>query len=299
MEWIELTGKTIDEARDLALEKLGVHESEAEVEVLEHPSVSMFGRVKSMARIRARVAPVAAPAKEERRRRGGSGGDSKRSGGRGQDRKGGGNTASETAAAPSAAPASDKGQDGSPSGEGAQASRGQRSGGGRRQDRSGTPSDPSAAPMTAPEVASTVEAFLGGLFTAAGHTVSTTSEIDGDRVDVSVTGDGLGVMVGHRGATADAILELSKAVMLKEAKGGTEVRLGVDIAGYNVLRREALESFGGDLARQVAESGEPMVLESMGSIDRKIVHDAANAVDGVSTESEGQGRDRRVVIKPS
>lgn len=93
MEWIELTGKTIDEARDLALEKLGVHESEAEVEVLEHPSVSMFGRVKSMARIRARVAPVAAPAKEERRRRGGSGGDSKRSGGRGQDRKGGGNTA--------------------------------------------------------------------------------------------------------------------------------------------------------------------------------------------------------------
>lgn len=153
--------------------------------------------------------------------------------------------------------------------------------------------------MTAPEVASTVEAFLGGLFTAAGHTVSTTSEIDGDRVDVSVTGDGLGVMVGHRGATADAILELSKAVMLKEAKGGTEVRLGVDIAGYKVLRREALESFGGDLARQVAESGEPMVLESMGSIDRKIVHDAANAVDGVSTESEGQGRDRRVVIKPS
>ena len=117
MEWIELTGKTIDEARDLALEKLGVHESEAEVEVLEHPSVSMFGRVKSMARIRARVAPVAAPAKEERRRRGGSGGDSKRSGGRGQDRKGGGNTASETAAAPSAAPASDKGQDGSPSGD--------------------------------------------------------------------------------------------------------------------------------------------------------------------------------------
>ena len=48
MEWIELTGKTIDEAREEALDRLGVHESEAEVEVLEHPSVSMFGRVKSM-----------------------------------------------------------------------------------------------------------------------------------------------------------------------------------------------------------------------------------------------------------
>ena len=87
--------------------------------------------------------------------------------------------------------------------------------------------------------------------------------------------------------------------MLKVAKGGTDVRLGVDVAGYKGLRREALESFGGDLASQVVESGEPLVLEPMGSIDRKIVHDAVNAVDGVQTESEGQGRDRRVVIRPS
>ena len=299
MEWIELTGKTIEEARDQALDKLGVHESEAEIEVLEHPSVSMFGRVKSMARIRARVAPVAAPAKEERRRKGGSRND------------GGAKAPAKQAQAkqsPTSAPAEQSdtaaGQTGGGSGSGRSDSG--RSGGQRRQRPAGRDRDtvtaddgPTPDPMTADEVASTVEEFLGGLMSAAGQTVTTSSEIDGDRVDVTVAGDDLGVMVGHRGATADAVLELSKAVMLKVAKGGTEVRLGVDVAGYKGLRREALEGFGGDLARQVAESGDALVLEPMGSIDRKIVHDAVNAVDGVRTESEGQGRDPRVVIRPA
>lgn len=310
MEWIELTGKTIDEAREEALDRLGVHESEAEIEVLEHPSVSMFGRVKSLARIRARVAPVAAPAKEERRRGGrnkdsGSKGGSKERSSKGSSSKGGssGDSQADSSKADSAQSKSSGG--GQKTAAGGSSSQGRRSGGkggsgeGRTRDNDG----PAVDPMTAPEVASTVEGFLGGLFTAAGHTASTSHEIDGDRVDVSISGpdsdqSGLGVMVGRRGSTADAILELSKAVMLKEAKGGTEVRLGVDVAGYRTLRRETLESFGADLAREVAESGEPLVLESMGSIDRKIVHDAANAVDGVSTESEGQGRDRRVVIMP-
>ncbi|MEZ5373507.1 MAG: R3H domain-containing nucleic acid-binding protein [Microthrixaceae bacterium] len=295
MEWIELTGKTIDEAREEALDRLGVHESEAEVEVLEHPSVSMFGRVKSLARIRARVAPVAAPAKEERRRGGGRNG-SKQGGGKQSSSGGGDNDQQRSARQP-------KGGGNQQKASGGSGNKGRSSGGQRGSDQRQA-EDPAVEPMAAPEVASTVEEFLSGLFAAAGHEVTTSSEIDGDRVDVSVDGagsdnSGLGVMVGRRGATADAILELSKAVMLKVAKGGTEVRLGVDVAGYRTLRRETLEQFGTDLAQEVADSGEPMVLESMGSIDRKIVHDAANAVDGVSTESEGQGRDRRVVIKPA
>ncbi len=296
MEWIELTGKTIDEARDEALDKLGVHESEAEIEVLEHPSVSMFGRVKSMARIRARVAPVAAPAKEERRRKGGSRNDGASKAPAKQDQ-------AKQATAPT--PQADtSGGGGSGNGRNDRNDGGRSGGQGRQRPaaraRDTTTDDgPTPDPMSADEVASTVEAFLGGLMSAAGQTVSTSSEIDGDRVDVSVAGDDLGVMVGHRGATAEAVLELSKAVMLKVAKGGTEVRLGVDVAGYKGLRREALESFGGDLARQVADSGDSLVLEPMGSIDRKIVHDAVNAVDGVQTESEGQGRDRRVVIRPA
>ncbi len=57
MEWVETTGKTIDEATDRALAHLGVHRDDAEVEVIEEPKAGMFGRVKGEARVRARVRP--------------------------------------------------------------------------------------------------------------------------------------------------------------------------------------------------------------------------------------------------
>src|SRR5437764_12287091 len=72
MEWVEVTGRTIEEAKDAALDQLGVDEEEAEFEVLEEPKAGLFGRLRSEARVRARVAPTAARPKVERgsRRRG-------------------------------------------------------------------------------------------------------------------------------------------------------------------------------------------------------------------------------------
>ncbi|MEI2638852.1 MAG: Jag N-terminal domain-containing protein [Microthrixaceae bacterium] len=69
MEWIETTGKTVADARELALDKLGVDESEAEFEVIEEPKSGLFGRTRGTARVRARVSPKAAPAKNDRKRR--------------------------------------------------------------------------------------------------------------------------------------------------------------------------------------------------------------------------------------
>ena len=57
MEWVETTGKTVDEATDRALAHLGVHRDDAEVEVIEEPKAGMFGRVRGEARVRARVRP--------------------------------------------------------------------------------------------------------------------------------------------------------------------------------------------------------------------------------------------------
>ncbi|MDQ2754673.1 MAG: Jag N-terminal domain-containing protein, partial [Actinomycetota bacterium] len=59
MEWVETTGKTIDEAKDGALDQLGVDEQDAEFEVLEEPKVGLFGRVRAEGRVRARVKPTA------------------------------------------------------------------------------------------------------------------------------------------------------------------------------------------------------------------------------------------------
>jgi spoIIIJ-associated protein len=69
MEWVETTGRTIDDAKEAALDDLGVDESDAEFEVVEEPRAGLFGRLRSEARVRARVRPTAPRAKEDRRDR--------------------------------------------------------------------------------------------------------------------------------------------------------------------------------------------------------------------------------------
>jgi spoIIIJ-associated protein len=70
VEWVETTGRTIEEAKDAALDQLGVDESEAEFEILEEPRTGLFGRVRGEGRIRARVRPARPRPKTERRDRG-------------------------------------------------------------------------------------------------------------------------------------------------------------------------------------------------------------------------------------
>src|SRR5436309_87013 len=83
MEWVETTGRTLEEAKDAALDQLGVDEQDAEFEVLEEPKSGLFGRLRSEARVRARVRPTRPRPKDERRERRGRAG-ARRGGGRDQ-----------------------------------------------------------------------------------------------------------------------------------------------------------------------------------------------------------------------
>ena len=69
MEWVETIGKTIAEAKEKALDQLGVHEEDAEFELLDEPKQGLFGRVRGEARVRARVRPTLARQKVDRRDR--------------------------------------------------------------------------------------------------------------------------------------------------------------------------------------------------------------------------------------
>src|SRR5581483_4641541 len=69
MEWVTTTGRTVEEAKDAALDELGVDEVDAEFEVLEEPRAGLFGRQRGEARVRARVRPTAPRPKVERRNR--------------------------------------------------------------------------------------------------------------------------------------------------------------------------------------------------------------------------------------
>ena len=70
MEWVETVAKTLAEAREMALDRLGVGEDDAEFEILEEPKPGLFGRVRGEARVRARVRPTAVRPKQDRRSRG-------------------------------------------------------------------------------------------------------------------------------------------------------------------------------------------------------------------------------------
>ena len=69
MEWVETTGKTVDDAKDLALDQLGVDEQDAEFEIVEEPRTGLFGRLRGEARVRARVRPTQPRPKLDRRDR--------------------------------------------------------------------------------------------------------------------------------------------------------------------------------------------------------------------------------------
>ena len=301
MEWVEVTAKTVAEAKDQALDQLGVDESEAEFEVLEEPKAGLFGRLRSEARVRARVAPTAVRPKVERgnRRRG-------RSKDRSED--GAGSAAPTPATAPPAAdPAAATARPArSGAGGGGRSSNG---GGGsdrgpRNERRSKPPTTDKGEVMNdaqepAGDAGEVGEEFLSGLISAFGVQGSVTRTMldGGDTLELAVEGDDVGMLIGPRGATLSAIQELTRTVAQRKVADG-QPRILVDVAGYRKDRREALERFTRDVAAQVVASGVVRVLEPMPPADRKVVHDTVNSIDGVSTSSEGEEPRRRVVIQP-
>jgi spoIIIJ-associated protein len=265
VQWVEVTGRTVEEAKEAALDQLGVDEQDAEFEIVEEPKSGLFGRLRSEARVRARVVPTAPRPKLERRerRRGsrdkrtGSGGSSS-GGGRGEARSSG------------------------------------------RKGQTVTTEQPEAqveAPSLAEE-AEVAKAFLEGLLEAFGLEGEVGSEeLDEETVEVAVTGNDLGLLIGPKGQTLTSIQELTRTVVQRKL-GARSGRLLVDVAEYRKARRAALERFATDVAGKVRAAGVATALEAMNPADRKVVHDTVNGIDGVTTTSEGEEPNRRVVILP-
>lgn len=141
------------------------------------------------------------------------------------------------------------------------------------------------------------EGFSRGLIERFGlpATVAARSEGDDD-VHVDIQGDDLGILIGPRAATVDAIQELVRTAVQRRI-GGHGARIHVDVAGYRARRQEALAEFARQAAQRALESGRDQVFEPMSPVDRKIVHDIVNEIEGLSTISEGEEPRRRVVIK--
>jgi len=120
--------------------------------------------------------------------------------------------------------------------------------------------------------------------------------VDEETLEARVDGGDLGLLIGPKGQTLQAVQELARAILSKEGPGSA--RLRVDVGGYRERRREALERFSTQVADQVLSSGTAASLEPMSPADRKVVHDTINAIEGVRTISEGEEPRRRVVVLP-
>jgi spoIIIJ-associated protein len=280
MEWVETTGRTVEEAKELALDQLGVDEVDAEFEVLDEPKSGLFGRIRSEARVRARVRPQAPPPKLERRDR----------------RRGGGGTRREPGAAdePRAREARN----------GATRRPSTRSGplSGARRSEGGDVDEPRVRPeLTQAQIDAQMEAvrdFLDGLLDAFGVDAQVTVAISQDEaIEAAIDGEDVGLLLGPRGTTLESVQELARRALQQHSEDA--LRLRVDVGGYRVRRREALAKFAAKVAAQVLETGEAASLEPMNAADRKVVHDTVNDIDGVSTTSEGEDPRRRVVIAPA
>jgi spoIIIJ-associated protein len=122
-------------------------------------------------------------------------------------------------------------------------------------------------------------------------------DVEGDRAIVAIVGDGLDALVGPNGATLDALQELTRLAVVQQT--GVRSRLMLDIGGYRARRKVELTEIGTRAAQRVLEEKQPVTLAPMTPFERKVVHDAVAAVDGVHSESEGEEPERRVVVLPS
>jgi spoIIIJ-associated protein len=121
-------------------------------------------------------------------------------------------------------------------------------------------------------------------------------DVEGDRAVVAIVGEGLDALVGPHGQVLEAVQELTRLAVVQQT--GVRSRLMLDIGGWRAGRKAELTDIGTRAARKVAETGEPKRLAPMTPFERKVVHDAVAAVDGVHSESEGVEPERRVVVLP-
>jgi len=263
MEWVQTTGRTVEDAVDAALDELHVHEDDVEVEVLEEPRSGFLGRFGATeARVRVRLKPISREKPQDRRRGKSKTGARRRSAAR-------------------------------PTG-----GRPQRTRESSKKVEEAKVSDDETMPLE--EQAEAAEEFVSGLVDAMGLSADVGTSVleEDDAIELDVTGAELGLLVGPKGSTLNAVEELTRAAVQRET-GGHAARIRVDVAGYKAKRREALAAFTRKVIDEVLDSGEARALEPMGSADRKTVHDTVNEIDGVVTSSEGEDPRRYVVIRPA
>ena len=140
------------------------------------------------------------------------------------------------------------------------------------------------------------EEFLKNVTELMGLEVSFDIRDEEDALMIDMMGENQGILIGHRGETLDALQYLTS---LQVNKGGKEYRrVTLDTEGYRAKREQTLIALAGRMANKVHKSGHRMMLEPMNPYERRILHATLQDHPYVTTHSEGDEPNRRVVIAP-
>jgi spoIIIJ-associated protein len=268
---IEVRAKTVDLAVEAAMQELGVTDREQlAVEVIQQPEKGFLGMGGQDAIVRVKR-------RKSRRRRN----ERKReTRGQGQDR----------GSRQQKAPTSAKNGGGNQRVQQSQSK-------GRHMSQQGDKREPKIddrPEISIEEQARIATEFLEGLVDAFGLEGTVTTKIEDDVIVADVDGEQTEALVGVRGSVRSAIHELTRTVM--QRYGHDTARLRLDIAGYAERRRQALTIYADRLIDQLMVEGGEVMLEPMSPADRKVIHDAAAAREGVNSYSEGESPRRYVVL---
>ena len=270
----EATGKTVDEARAKACALLGVQADDLNVsyEVLEMPQKTGFLGLKTTpAKVRVSVeepdapaAPAAAPAPAAE-------------------------AAPEVPAAPVEEPAAPVE---APAAEVEQPAAEQAA-----PDAAAAADEETEVPIVIEENAKVKAAveYLQEVIAKMGVENVTFSAVQkGEATIIRLDGEKLGALIGRRGETMESLSYL--ASLVANRLEGDYIKLGLDVAGYRDKRESDLTALAQRIGAKVRKTGRSFAMEPMNPYERRIIHSAISKMEGVRSESKGEGRDRRVVI---
>ena len=116
----------------------------------------------------------------------------------------------------------------------------------------------------------------------------------GEATIIRLDGEKLGALIGRRGETMESLSYL--ASLVANRLEGEYIKLGLDVAGYRGKRESDLTALAQRIGAKVRKTGRSFAMEPMNPYERRIIHSAIGKMEGVRSESKGEGRDRRVVI---
>ncbi len=306
MQAIELTVKNLDEAAQAAAEQLGVSPDQVKITVLEE-SKKLFGKVSY--KVKAEVkssgkAPKAAPAEAAPAPAAAAATPAASSAPAGEARKKLGSKKKEDAAEATAEPA-EAAPAAAPKARPAKTTKA------KATEKPAEPAvESAAAPADAngedeggPEVSATPEdaAQLGTILKTLAKKSGldaeiTVGELQGKYINLAIAGREAGFLVGKNGEVLNSLQYLINLVAKQQLANG--VRVTLDGNDYRKKRAESLTNLAMKIADKVKERGEEAVLEALPAFERRVIHKALQEIEGVTTYSEGEEPDRRVVIAP-